>query len=121
MKSFAVLCLCAAVALAAPVEESNHSQPAMEHIHEQDDLGQYTLKYRTPDGTIVSERGRLVPTADGKDQVLIHEGSFSYIGDDGKTYVTKYKTDIAGAYQPEGDHLPKPVEPEPVPEVPVIA
>lgn len=92
--------------------------PAVEHIHEADELGQYVLKYVTAEGTIVSERGRLVPSSDGKGNVLIHEGEFTFIGDDGKTYVTKYKTTIPGAYEAEGDHLPKPVEPEPVPEVP---
>lgn len=113
-----VLCLCAVAVYSAPAEERpSRSLPALEHVDERDELGQYTLKYITAEGTIVSERGRLIPTADGKDQVLIYEGQFEYIGDDGKKYVTKYKTDVGGAYQPEGDHLPKPVEPEPIPEV----
>ncbi|CAH0407666.1 unnamed protein product [Chilo suppressalis] len=116
MKIIVVLCACVLAVYGAPTEEKR-SLPAVEHTDERDELGQYTLRYVTAEGTIVVERGRLVDTADGKDKVLTYEGSFTFVGDDGKTYTTKYKSDVNGAYHAEGDHLPKSVEAEPVPEV----
>ncbi|CAG9785168.1 unnamed protein product [Diatraea saccharalis] len=102
-----------------PVEQrEGRSLPAVEHIEDRDELGQYTLKYVTAEGTIVMEKGKLVDTADGKDKVLIYEGEYTFVGDDGKTYTTKYKSDPSGAYTAEGEHLPKSVDPEPVPEPP---
>ncbi|XP_028171366.1 flexible cuticle protein 12-like [Ostrinia furnacalis] len=113
MKTVAVLCLCAAVVMGLP--SGDRSLPAVEHIDERDELGQYSLRYVTAEGTVVSERGRFVPAADGG-RVITYEGEFTFIGDDGKTYVTKYTAGAEGGYKPEGDHLP--VAPE-VPDVPL--
>ncbi|CAG9785111.1 unnamed protein product [Diatraea saccharalis] len=70
--------------------------PALHHEEIHDDFGQYALRYYTAEGTFVSERGYLIPTADGKDHVMAVEGEVSYIGADGKSYSTKYMADLEG-------------------------
>ncbi|CAK1553627.1 unnamed protein product [Leptosia nina] len=120
MKVFIILSL-AAVALCAPADPRDNVKlaeliarrrlPALEHEEARDDFGQYALRYVTAEGTVVSERGRLVPTKDGKDYVLITEGEVSYVSDDGKIYVTKYSAGIDGV-KVQGDHLPKAPEVE---------
>ncbi|XP_063621818.1 flexible cuticle protein 12-like [Cydia splendana] len=113
MKLFVVaVCLIAAAAAApgSPAETSaRRALPALQHEEIHDEFGQYALRYVTAEGTVVSERGRLVPTPDGKAYVLITEGETSFIGDDGKTYVTKYSAGLDGT-RVEGAHLPTPVE-----------
>lgn len=96
--------------MAAPSPAS--TLPALHHEEIHDEFGQYALRYFTAEGTMVSERGRLIPTPDGKDHVLVVEGEVTYIGADGKTYVTKYSAGLNG-YEVEGNHLP--VAPEPIP------
>ncbi|XP_045772252.1 larval cuticle protein 65Ag1-like [Maniola jurtina] len=115
------LCLIA-VASAAPSENSDklaaiRALPALEHSEIHDESGQYELRYVTAEGTIVTERGRLVPSPDGNGLVLVTEGEVSYVGDDGRTYVTKYSAGLDGVKM-EGAHLP--VAPEPIP-VEVVA
>lgn len=85
--------------------------PALQHEEVHDDFGQYALRYVTADGTVRSERARLVPGPSG--HVLVTEGEVSYIGRDGKTYITKYRAGLDG-FQVEGNHLPKAPEPIPV-------
>lgn len=48
---------------------------------------------------------------DKEEQVV--EGSYSYVGDDGRTYTVHYVADSNG-YRATGDHLPVP---PPVPEI----
>lgn len=48
---------------------------------------------------------------DKEEQVV--EGSYSYVGDDGKTYTVHYVADSNG-YRASGDHLPVP---PPIPEI----
>lgn len=106
--------LCASYAIAAPTETELRTLPALEHEEIHDEYGQYSLRYVTADGTIVTEKGRLVPNPDGNGRVMVVEGSVSYIGDDGKTYSTTYTAGFDG-YKPQGAHLIAPV----VPEVPI--
>lgn len=93
--------------MGAPTSASTlrRSLPALRHEEIHDDFGQYALRYFTAEGIMVSERGRLVP--DGKGHVLVVEGEVSYIGDDGKSYVTKYSAGLDGSKM-EGDHIPVP-------------
>ncbi|XP_037299301.1 flexible cuticle protein 12-like [Manduca sexta] len=79
--------------------------PAIKHEHLQDEFGQYALRYVTAEGTIVSEKGQLIASPDGTGHVMIMEGEVIYIGEDGKTYVTKYTAGLDGV-KVEGDHLP---------------
>lgn len=86
---------------------------ALRHDEVHDNFGQFALQYATADGSIVHQRGRLVHGPAGP--VLVYEGDITYIGADGKKYVTKYTADFNG-YRVEADHLPKQVTPEPLPE-----
>ncbi|KAH9644256.1 hypothetical protein HF086_003755 [Spodoptera exigua] len=114
MLALFVLCGLSSV-LSAPLEGNSHRLlPPLDHEEVHDEFGQFALRYVTAEGTVVSERGRLIPAIDGAGYVMVYEGEVSYIGDDGKRYVTKYTAGLDG-YHAEGDHLP--VAPE-VPEVP---
>ncbi|XP_037299303.1 flexible cuticle protein 12-like [Manduca sexta] len=109
MKLFVVVaCLVAAVAAApsSPQVAARRALPALQHEEVHDEFGQYALRYVTAEGTVVSERGRLVPTPGGNGYVLVVEGETSYVGDDGKTYVTKYSAGLDGTHV-EGAHIPQ--------------
>lgn len=65
------------------------------------------FSYETSDGQKRDENGGF--NADG---VWVVQGSYSFIGDDGKEYTVNYVADDKG-YRAEGDHLPKqPVLPQ---------
>ncbi|XP_038210862.1 larval cuticle protein 65Ag1-like [Zerene cesonia] len=81
------------------------AKPALDFEEVRDEFGQYALRYVTAEGIVVSERGRLVPTAREGDYVLIVDGEVSYIGDDGQLYVTKFTAGLDGTHV-EGNHLP---------------
>ncbi|XP_045764378.1 flexible cuticle protein 12-like [Maniola jurtina] len=118
MKIFVVLSLCVAVTLCASIQEDRKSaidslreQPALIHEEVHDEFGQYFLHYVTAEGIEVRQRGRLIPNKDGTDYVLVTEGEVSYVGDDGKTYLTKYSAGLGG-YKAQGSHIPQ------VPKIP---
>lgn len=86
--------------------------PLLERTEVRDNAGQYALSYLTGDGIAVAEQGALKPTADGTGSVLVKQGSYAYVGDDGRTYTVHYVADENG-YRAYGDHLPvAPVVPE---------
>nr|CAD7569458.1 unnamed protein product [Timema californicum] len=58
-----------------------------------------------PIGTRVSEQGILKPNADGTDNVLVKQGSFSYISPEGQPISLSYIADELG-FRAKGDHLP---------------
>ncbi|XP_013191494.1 cuticle protein CP14.6-like [Amyelois transitella] len=121
MNQFVVIFALFAFTMGAPApEESKRSLPALEHTEERGDDGQYSVHYVTAEGTVVSEHGRLVPTADGKDKVLVTDGEVSYVGPDGKSYMTKWSAGVEGV-KAEGAHLPVAPEAPAVPEVPAVA
>jgi hypothetical protein len=69
--------------------------------------------YLSGDGTTVNEQGALKPTADGTDNVLVKQGSFSYTSPEGNPIQLTYVADEFG-FRPEGSHLPiAPVVPAP--------
>jgi len=57
--------------------------------------------------------GQVKEVAEGAGSVM--SGSYSYVGDDGKTYKVDWTADENG-FQASGAHLPKPV-PIPFPEI----
>nr|CAD7451279.1 unnamed protein product [Timema bartmani] len=63
------------------------------------------FSYESADGTRVSEQGILKPNADGTDNVLVKQGSFSYISPEGQPISLSYIADELG-FRPKGDHLP---------------
>ncbi|GBP44408.1 Endocuticle structural glycoprotein SgAbd-2 [Eumeta japonica] len=94
----------------APELVARRKLPALQHEEVHDTHGQYALRYVTAEGSVVSERGRLVPSSNGN-LVLVYEGEYTFRGDDGKTYVTKYHADQTG-FHVDANHLPKtPVTP----------
>lgn len=104
--------------VAAPsATEEIRKLPALVHEEVHDKSGQYSLQYVTAEGTVVIEKGRLVPNPDGEGLVMVVEGEVIFIGDDGKTYKTVYTAGFDG-YKVVGDHIP--VAPA-VPAVPVSA
>ncbi|KAL4710555.1 hypothetical protein ACJJTC_008957 [Scirpophaga incertulas] len=108
MKTFFVLSCFIAATLAAvvPVSQDLRELPAVRHEEHHDEYGQYALRYITAENTVVSERGRLVPGANGA-YVLEIEGQYQFIGDDGKIYTTKYRGGQDG-FHVDGSHLPEP-------------
>ncbi|XP_045492994.1 uncharacterized protein LOC123692305 [Colias croceus] len=120
MKFFIVLSALVAVNLCSPIDPkadivlaeliARRRLPALEHEEVHDDFGQFALRFVTAEGTVVSERGRLVPTVDG-DYVLITEGEITFVGDDGEIYTNKFTAGTDG-YQVESNHPL--IAPEPV-------
>ncbi|XP_069354775.1 flexible cuticle protein 12-like [Maniola hyperantus] len=113
---FVVFASLVAVVLSAPPKHANNDKslrllPAIRHEEKHDEFGQYALRYITAENTVVSERGQLVPTKNGG-YVLEIEGQYSFIGDDGKIYVTKYRGGPDG-FHVDAKHLPKQVLPIP--------
>jgi Insect cuticle protein len=68
-------------------------------------------RFETSNGIKVQEQGYNTQQGPENSEQIV-SGSYSYIGDDGKTYKVTYKADANG-FQPEGDHLPTP---PPIPE-----
>lgn len=93
------------IVAALTATEARKVIPVLERTEVTDERGQFALRYRSADGTVFSESGALKPTADGKDYVLVKEGEYSFIADDGKVYRTKYVADEKG-FRAEGEHLP---------------
>jgi len=71
----------------------------------------FCFSYATGNGIQHQEQGQL-KHAGGEYGTSVVTGSYSYPGDDGKTYTVHYKADENG-FQPIGDHLPTP---PPIPE-----
>ncbi|KAI5643427.1 hypothetical protein NE865_04603 [Phthorimaea operculella] len=115
MFKFVVVLALVAVAAAGPLSReaaARRNLPALQHEEVHDEFGQFALRYVTAEGTVIEQTGRLVPNKERNGYVMIIEGSTTFIGEDGKTYVTRYTAGPDGS-KVEGNHLP--VAPEPVP------
>ena len=64
-----------------------------------------SFSYLSGDGTTFNEQGALKPNADGTDNVLVKQGSFSYTSPEGNPVQLTYVADEFG-FRPEGSHLP---------------
>jgi len=64
-----------------------------------------SISYLSGDGTTFNEQGALKPNADGTDNVLVKQGSFSYTSPEGNPVQLTYVADEFG-FRPEGSHLP---------------
>ncbi|RZC43085.1 Chitin bind 4 domain containing protein [Asbolus verrucosus] len=67
-------------------------------------FGGFSFSVETSDGFKHDQSGQ-TKNAGTPDEALAVTGSYSYVGDDGKTYMVKYTADENG-FQPEGEHLP---------------
>jgi hypothetical protein len=65
----------------------------------------FCSSYLSGDGTTFNEQGALKPNADGTDNVLVKQGSFSYTSPEGNPIQVTYVADELG-FRPEGAHLP---------------
>ncbi|GAB0088605.1 hypothetical protein DMENIID0001_030620 [Sergentomyia squamirostris] len=73
--------------------------------------GSYDFDYQTGNGIMHQEEGHVNNFGTEQSEQVV-SGSYSYTGDDGKTYTVSYRADANG-FQPVGDHLPTP---PPIPE-----
>lgn len=105
-----VLVISYATAIPITPEQARRNLPALKHEEIRDNYGQYAFRFVTAEGTVVSERGYLVPNSDGNGYVLAMEGQTTYIGEDGKPITTIYKAGPNGS-EVHGTHLP--VQPQP--------
>lgn len=64
----------------------------------------YIFSVDTSDGFQKEEQGE-IKNVGTDEEALAVTGSYSYVGDDGKTYSVKYTADENG-FQPEGEHIP---------------
>lgn len=64
-------------------------------------LDSHSVKYETSDGTVAEAHGQL------RNGVYVHEGSYTFVGEDGVTYKVNYVADEHG-FRPVGDHIPIP-------------
>ncbi|XP_075232904.1 endocuticle structural glycoprotein SgAbd-3-like isoform X2 [Lycorma delicatula] len=100
----------AGVSLAVPVPQQAASKQTVPIVSQDQDInfdGTYHYSFEGGDGTRASQEGQLKQTPDGAGE--ISQGSFSYVGDDGKNYGLTYVADENG-FQPSGEHLPQPPE-----------
>ncbi|XP_047022362.1 flexible cuticle protein 12-like [Helicoverpa zea] len=102
MKSFIVLALCVAVAVAVPVEPKD----AVVVSQSLNNIGVdgYSFGYETSDGKKGSEAGQL-KNVGSENEALEVQGEFSYVAPDGITYSVRYIANENG-FQPQGAHLP---------------
>ncbi|CAL8110068.1 unnamed protein product [Orchesella dallaii] len=74
---------------------------------ENDNKGTYNLETVSGDGSKITEQGSLKDLGDKEGPVTVSRGSYSFVGDDGKTYTVDWTADENG-FQAKGDHLPTP-------------
>lgn len=112
-KQILVLLFSVAVTRGVPVEKSSKVEnevvvPIISQDLEIFPDGKYTFSYESGDGSKANQEGGL-KQIDKETTAGVAQGSFSYQGDDGKTYTVTYIADENG-YQPQGEHLPVPPE-----------
>ncbi|KAJ8718493.1 hypothetical protein PYW08_002730 [Mythimna loreyi] len=86
--------------------------PILRLSNEMDLDGSFSYEALGADQTHYVQHSRMENPGTGKDEQVV-EGSYSYVGDNGKTYTVNYIADANG-FRASGDHLP--VAP-PVPEI----
>ncbi|XP_045446755.1 flexible cuticle protein 12-like [Melitaea cinxia] len=103
MKSFIVLALFVAVAVAAP---ANPDADAQIVSYRSDNIGVdgYGYEIETSNGIKQSESGTL-KNVGTEDEALEVRGQYSYPGPDGVAYLVVYIANEKG-FQPQGAHLP---------------
>ncbi|XP_067645839.1 endocuticle structural glycoprotein SgAbd-8 [Eurosta solidaginis] len=69
--------------------------------------GSYQYEYETGNGIMAQESGYLKNADDPCKAHIAAEGSFSYTGPEGQSFVVTYTADENG-FQPQGEHLPTP-------------
>ncbi|CAH2105197.1 unnamed protein product [Euphydryas editha] len=103
MKSFIVLALFVAVAVAAPANPDADAQIVRQ---ENNNIGVdgYSYAVETSNGIKQSETGQL-KNIGTENEALEVRGEFSFVGNDGILYTVTYISNENG-FQPQGAHLP---------------
>ncbi|EDV95671.1 larval cuticle protein 65Ag1 [Drosophila grimshawi] len=83
------------------------ARPDVEIVRQNSEVGpeSYIFSLETSDGTKKEEEGHL-KNAGSENEAISVKGSYSFVADDGQTYVVNYTADENG-FQPEGAHLPQ--------------
>ncbi|KAH9636002.1 hypothetical protein HF086_005854 [Spodoptera exigua] len=116
MKSFVALLAVVAV-VAADVSHLARNPEADAQIVRQDaDVlpDQYKYAYETSNGIVAEEAGVLKNVGTEGEAISV-QGSNSYTAPNGQVIRLVYTSDEFG-YQPQGEHLPTPPAPQPIPE-----
>ncbi|CAO1320238.1 unnamed protein product [Diamesa hyperborea] len=103
MKSFIILAVCIAVAIAAPLDDSKDAQ-ILKYENDNIGIGGYKFAYETSDGVSRQEEAEL-KNAGSENEAISVRGSYSWTAPDGQVYTVNYIADENG-FQPEGAHLP---------------
>ncbi|XP_050343785.1 flexible cuticle protein 12-like [Nymphalis io] len=104
MKSFIVLALFVAAAVAAPATPDGDAKIVR---YDSDNIGidRYAYQVETSNGISQSENGQL-NNVGTENEALEVRGQYSYTGPDGVVYAVTYIANENG-FQAEGAHLPK--------------
>ncbi|KAJ6633498.1 Flexible cuticle protein 12 [Pseudolycoriella hygida] len=104
MKMIIVFAVVLAVALAAPVDDSQNAQILK---YENDNIGVdgYNFAYETSDGVSRSEQAVLKNPGTEQEAIAVR-GTVTWTAADGVQYTLNYIADENG-FQPEGAHLPQ--------------
>ena len=70
--------------------------PPNSQVHVQDEKSQYTNAFSSPDGTMVSEQGKLITTNGGWEYVLAKTGTYEYTSPEGLPVKVKWIADENG-------------------------
>lgn len=86
-----------------------------QNVFLQDDAGQYSFAYSSPQGLSSTQRGYLKPlqTAAGLINVPVQEGSYAFYAPNGELYKVSYVADERG-FVPVAEHIPQVVQAIPV-------
>ncbi|KAL5287149.1 hypothetical protein ACFFRR_008220 [Megaselia abdita] len=101
MKFAIVFAALFALAIAGPVSHDN-----VDTLRYDNEVGpeSHDSNLETSDGTKIVSHG-VLKDAGTDHEAYNHQGSYSYVGDDGVTYTVNYVADENG-FQPQGAHLP---------------
>ncbi|XP_052755495.1 flexible cuticle protein 12-like [Galleria mellonella] len=105
MKSFVVLALFAAAAVAVPVSTNSRDATILRYESENIGVDGYNYAVETSDGKSAQETAQLKNVGTENEAIEVR-GSFSYTGPDNVVYTVTYVANEAG-FQPQGAHLPQ--------------
>ncbi|XP_041970282.1 flexible cuticle protein 12-like [Aricia agestis] len=104
MKSFIVLAVLVAAALAAPLDSDKDAVVVRSDL-ENIGVEGFQWNYQTSNGIAAQEQARLEQVGTENEGIEV-QGQYSYVGPDGVTYTVTYTAGRAG-FQPSGAHIPQ--------------
>ncbi|XP_013187361.1 flexible cuticle protein 12 [Amyelois transitella] len=104
MKSFFVVAMLVAAALAAPQRGPDADAQVLRYESDNIGVDGYNYGFETSNGISQQEQGQL-KNAGSENEAISVRGQYSYTGPDGVVYSVTYVADENG-FQPQGAHLP---------------